>query len=1718
MATMRQMAHNGILMVMPLAALAVLAGCGGNRAAETAPSVYVSPQGDDANPGTEIGRPLRTPQVAAEKVRALRRAGKISGDAIVEFADGTYSLADPVRFDANDSGTIWRAAHRGRAVFTGTTKLVWRKLEDENVKVLLPETVRGKVMVADIPGDGELPSFRNGHVKETPSNALPIAVYCGDERLNCARWPNDAFARTGQTEAERVGVGERSKVGGKFAFDRHKLEEWSKEPFAWVFGLWGVEWAHDSVPLTDIDPKAGQIRLSKESIPFGLKRGMPFYVFNAFSEIDRPGEWVVDRERRRLYLWPKETGPSAEAILTDGLIDANGVKDFVLDGFVFEKTRRTVVQVKDCERLILRASIVRHANSWGVDVRGGRNCRVTGCDLYDLGEGGVRLEGGHQEDLARANHVVENCHVHHYGRTIYNYRDGIALYGTGNSAVHNLVHHAFHTGIYFAGNDHYVGYNVVHDVCEFNDDAGAIYSWQNSWVKRGGVVEHNVIHMIGKKRFPSNTEGIYLDDFSSEVVVRGNLVNRATCGIKVGGGQSHVICGNVLMNCLMPVNLDSRKKWPDPQKGRDGKLWRTIDSDPVYSSPLWRSHYPGLARLLDYPGDAVRSHYAFWNVITNNMFVASGECRRLEWDVIGATTTWTNNVAVGDDPGFVDWQGLNWKAKDDSRFHSLIYGCRFVDAGLYDSPDRITPAVKFGDGVSTPGSFGEHPLAKPVVNLAVQLRDKLPEGVKSFAENPLGCEVPDWSKGRWIFARYDCNPDVDAPWERFAYSFVPTCDCMVTLVAMGGTGECALYDDIRIEGAEVGGPIFGRPQPFKANDRQRVHSAPVRCRKGTPVKVFFRAKSAEGFERGPDARKTVIEVAPGGRIGSLEAARDEIRAIRAKNGGKLPNRIEVVFGDGVYPVGRVVDFDCGDSGEDAFMITYRAKNRGKAVFSGGLDLQWKPLAADDPARKLLRKSVVDEVRVAEVPEGAALGDFSGGRMQPNGYPLWLFADGRPMPLAAWPDSAERWDRLGDEFEPLEAGTADFAAANAKDRANARVKVSAPRLGRWPLEPELWTYGFWQFEWDDAFTKVKAVDAAKGVLTIDASRIEFGPTAEGSYRMVNAFCELDKRGEWVLDRRSRRLYAWLPEGRVTAASAERFVVAKGLRNVRFSGFAVDGFRGDLFRFEGCRDLAVEASEIRASGGYAVLCIGCTGCRIEGCDIHDLGEGGILLSGGDERTLAHSDNAAVNNHVHHYGWRLPCYRPGITTGSSHGTSHPRSVGARVEHNLIHHARHMAIGFGGYEDTIGFNVIHDTCSWSSDAGAIYGYSESDWSVARGTVIEYNTVYMSGKPNYTDVRSIYVDGIVSGVTVRGNLAVRATFGLFQNGGQANVWERNVAVACRTGASRNDLGYTGIKHTRPDSVGWKALQADRALYHSPPWIDRHPELARQSDIADPAWAQCSLFCVHSNNVFAACGHPRYQNERLKGEFIVTNELEVAGDPGFVDYAGFDWRLKPGSPAQAVVGDLPFAGMGLFANPLRFSPAVKFGEGLTPHPPLRPMLGAPRVSIHVHAEGRTFTKENPMATGLVGCTDDLDWCKERNRILAGFGEPFVAGRWRTYAFSFVPTFTGEALLEVRGGYGAKTCYDDFKAEGCALVNGGLEVDGGWFVPKEPPDYAIRLQRSDLSRPWGIVTGGADNPAASGRRFLAANDDLVTVQRIRATAGTPVRVSFRATAWRQSRKE
>ena len=676
------------------------AGC--DLSEEPCVRVHVSPSGDDACEGT-ASHPVRTPSGARDALRRMRQSPAAVGvRAEVVFADGEYRISEPVRLDSCDGSNVtWRAANRGKAVFSGAIDLSWQRLGDAKVRSLLPPEARDKVLVADVPGKSPMPSFSGGsHLADGCKSEIPISLFSGTNRLFYARYPEGEFART-SSEGETNAVGQLTGFVG-FG-DAPLLAKLAKEPFAWAFGLWSHEWADCATPVVSVDVTGGRIKVEPK-MAWRPKKNMPFYVFNAFFALNAPGKWVADLERRRVYLWPMEDVPEADVALSDGLMRIDHVSDFAIDGIVFEKTRLTALEANNSQRLSVMASTFRHTGSWAVRINGGSDCRIAGCDMYDLGEGGVYVEGGDMKTLAPSGHVVDNCHIHHYGRVRYNYRQGIALHGTGCWATHNLVHHSMHTGIYARGNDHYIGYNVVHDTCLFNDDAGAIYTWQYSWLKRGGMIEHNVVHHTGKPgRTFARTHGIYIDDYGSDVIVRRNIVNYANYGVVIAGGQDNYVYGNAFMNCATPLILASRFDWADSKKGRDSKLLKELETNMVtVTSALWRTHYPGIMKTLELAkDDPAIAHHAWRNTISNNVAFVSGDWGRWKWEVVGPSTVWTNNVILDEKPQFANFEHLDWNVQPGSPAYDIIKDCQFEKAGLYASNERATPPVKFSLDVST---------------------------------------------------------------------------------------------------------------------------------------------------------------------------------------------------------------------------------------------------------------------------------------------------------------------------------------------------------------------------------------------------------------------------------------------------------------------------------------------------------------------------------------------------------------------------------------------------------------------------------------------------------------------------------------------------------------------------------------------------------------------------------------------------------------------------------------------------------------------------------------------------------------------------------------------------------------------------------------------------------------------------------------------------------
>src|SRR6185369_4601553 len=111
-------------------------------------------------------------------------------------------------------------------------------------------------------------------------------------------------------------------------------------------------------------------------------------------------------------------------------------------------------------------------------------------------------------------------------------RPAVMAFGVGQHVAHNLIHDAPHSGVIIHGNDHLIEYNDMHHLCLETNDCGAFYIGRD-WSERGNVVRYNYFHDLGKADV---VQSIYLDDWTSGMLIYGNICYKGGRGIMVGGG------------------------------------------------------------------------------------------------------------------------------------------------------------------------------------------------------------------------------------------------------------------------------------------------------------------------------------------------------------------------------------------------------------------------------------------------------------------------------------------------------------------------------------------------------------------------------------------------------------------------------------------------------------------------------------------------------------------------------------------------------------------------------------------------------------------------------------------------------------------------------------------------------------------------------------------------------------------------------------------------------------------------------------------------------------------------------------------------------------------------------------------------------------------------------------------------------------------------------
>jgi hypothetical protein len=561
--------------------------------------IYVKPGG--TGNGSCITSPLAGFTQAQAKVRALVASKKYKNKGIVvNLLGGTYSLAETLAFTANDGGkadipVIWKAYNNEKVSITTGKKLSgndFRKVTDYTVLNKLPFAARDKVLVADLKKLG----ITSVEVLDLIKNA-PYLFTVGDKAQQLSRWPNQGYAHTGSlaSSASRKDSGPRKK-GFTYEFDNAYPFRWSKATDAWLNGFWLLDYNMDYVKMKDVDTE--QMLFSGKNTTFwGSGSNARYYVCNLLEEIDAPSEFFIDVDNLKMYYYPvTDFNDKALVLATNNksIVSFNSCSNIVFSGVTLECAGGNGLEIdKTCSNITLAGLTIRNISGAGAIIDGTNNV-LRDCDIYDIGQSGVTLNGGNVNTLKAGNNLVENCSIHDVGTT-GTQKVGIWFSGVGNRIANNHIYNIPQHGIIRSAEfaECIIENNILERVSFDFDDASAIYVNFPGFGFGTKIRNNLIVDCIGILRGEwgpgGNVHGIYLDNGTCGIEVTDNVVINAKRGIFSNYGRDIVIKNNILINTEEPIVFSN---WGNPNSAQilpGGELDSTIKK---YNTDTFRLHYP----------------------------------------------------------------------------------------------------------------------------------------------------------------------------------------------------------------------------------------------------------------------------------------------------------------------------------------------------------------------------------------------------------------------------------------------------------------------------------------------------------------------------------------------------------------------------------------------------------------------------------------------------------------------------------------------------------------------------------------------------------------------------------------------------------------------------------------------------------------------------------------------------------------------------------------------------------------------------------------------------------------------------------------------------------------------------------------------------------------------------------------------------------------------
>ncbi len=591
----------GLLTAVLMVASTITAMAEKSFSAQAGNTLYVSPSGSDANPGTQ-NQPIQTLQHARDLARSLNQ--NLSADLTIFLEGGTYQLSQPLVLDASDSGSnghnvIWQAVSGTHPVLSGAVKVTgWSQFDAAK-----------NIWVAQAPkGLKSRQLYVNGTRVQRAHGSLPVTL---------------KQTTTGYTASAATMAGWKNPSGTtpqiEFVYTGG-LGAWT-EPRCPVGSMSGTTitmaqpcWSNSTKRLCCFSDGRAYNLVGRMSIT-----EQPTDVQNAFQLLNAAGEWFLDEGSSKIYYIPRSgenlatadiEAPVLESLITGSGTTSSPLHNIVFTGLQFSYATWLGPNTGEGFSEIQANYQVTGTNGWQVQglctlppqhgtcpyaawtqipgnlsFTNDHNIQFTSDAFVHLGAAGLALGDGSQQDLVKGSVFTD---ISGNGLELGNVDMPTASGSSqtlGNTIADNHIFNLpaeFHGGV---GVD--IGYSasttLSHNQIDHTsytqqlNDGGGIYTQgiTGSSLSNGEHINGNVIHdQVGSGHV------VYTDNGATDVTITGNGIYNT--GTAVAWASRHV--DYTANNGNYDATNVENNYWENPSGYTSGK-GVTVANNHVISSP-----------------------------------------------------------------------------------------------------------------------------------------------------------------------------------------------------------------------------------------------------------------------------------------------------------------------------------------------------------------------------------------------------------------------------------------------------------------------------------------------------------------------------------------------------------------------------------------------------------------------------------------------------------------------------------------------------------------------------------------------------------------------------------------------------------------------------------------------------------------------------------------------------------------------------------------------------------------------------------------------------------------------------------------------------------------------------------------------------------------------------------------------------------------------------